>query len=200
MVDLMMPVSPLEDVLVQGRYGRSLAEGPGVTLSLAHPCDVVSVIAAKGKARALATAAKKGFGLTLPDMAKSSSARGMSAHSSAPDQWIIVAAGSAPGALAPKLEVKLGKQAMITDQSHGRVVMRISGTRARDVLAKGTAIDLRPGSFKPGMCSATQIGHVGVTIACNGPDSFDLIIGRTFVEGFWLGICELALEWGYEVR
>jgi hypothetical protein len=54
MPDLFAPVSPLAHVMQPGRYGRALPEGPGVTLSTVHPCEIASVIAAKGKASALA--------------------------------------------------------------------------------------------------------------------------------------------------
>jgi len=200
MAEMLTQISALDDLIVQGRFGRSLPEGPGVALALVHPCEVVTIIAAKGKARALAAALKTDFGLTLPGMGASATARGVALHGTAPDQWLAVAPGASAGSLAARLEKKLGASAMICDQSHGRTVMAISGPRARDVLAKGTALDLRPTSFKPGMCAATQIGHVGVMIACTGADSFELSVFRSFAEGFWLGVCELALEWGYEIR
>jgi sarcosine oxidase subunit gamma len=190
--------SALEDVLVLGRFGRSLPEGPGVTLSHVHPCEVASIISASGKSRALAAALKKDFGITLPGMGQSASARGVSMHGVGPGQWLVVSASVK--ALAGKLDTRLGKIAAVTDQSHGRVMMTMAGPRARDVLSKGTAVDLRPASFKSGMCAATQIGHVGVVIACTGADSFELSVFRSFAEGFWLGLTELALEWGYEVR
>ncbi len=200
MADTMTQVSALDDVVVHGRFGRSLPEGPGVALSLVHPCEVVSLIAARGKARALAAAVKKDFGLGLPDMGASTTARGVSLHGTAPGQWLAVAPAAAAGTLAGRLDKKLGSMAMVTDQSHGRTVMHLKGPRARDVLAKGTAVDLRPSSFTPGSCASTQIGHVGVMIACTGADSFELSVFRSFAEGFWLGLSELALEWGYEVR
>ncbi len=200
MADMLTQISALDDMIVPGRFGRSLPEGPGVALSLVHPCEVVTVIAAKGKARALTAAMKKDFGLDLPGMGASASARGMSLHGNGPEQWLAVAPDAAAGSLAQKLEKKLGAMAMVSDQSHGRTVMRMAGARARDVLGKGTAVDLRPDKFTPGMCAATQIGHVGVLIACTAENSFELSVLRSFAEGFWLGVCELALEWGYEIR
>ena len=198
MPDIALPVSPLAHVMRQGRFGRTMPEGPGVTLSTVHPCEIVSVIAAKGKASALAAALKKDFGIALPGMGQSASTRGLTMVGVQPDSWLAVQPGGAN--LAGRLEDKAGKLAMITSQSHGRTLMRISGPRARDVLTKGTAVDLHAATFKPGMAAATQIGHVGVTIVCTGADSFDLITLSTFAAGFWEGLCELSLEWGYEVR
>lgn len=198
MPDAFAPVSPLAHVMQPGRYGRALADGPGVTLSTVHPCEIVSVISARGKARALGTAIKKDFGVALPGMGQTTSARGLMMVGVQPDSWLAVQAGGSN--LATRLEAKISKLAMVTSQSHGRTLMRIAGPRARDVLAKGTAVDLHPAIFKPGMAAATQIGHVGVTIVCTGADSFELITLSTFAAGFWDGICELSLEWGYEVR
>jgi sarcosine oxidase gamma subunit len=59
------------------------------------------------KSRALAAAVKKDFGLDLPGMGGSATARGVSLHGTAPDQWLAVAPGAAAGSLAVKLEKKL---------------------------------------------------------------------------------------------
>jgi sarcosine oxidase gamma subunit len=148
MPDLFAPVSPLAHVMQPGRYGRALPEGPGVTLSTVHPCEIASVIAAKGKASALAAALKKDFGVALPGMGESTSARGLMMVGVQPDSWLAVQPGGSN--LATRLDAKLGKFAMVTSQSHGRTLMRMAGPRARDVLAKGTAVPtcIRPRSSR----------------------------------------------------
>jgi sarcosine oxidase gamma subunit len=93
MPDLFAPVSPLAHVMQPGRYGRALPEGPGVTLSTVHPCEIASVIAAKGKASALAAALKKDFGVALPGMGESASARGLMMVGVQPDSWLAVQPG-----------------------------------------------------------------------------------------------------------
>jgi hypothetical protein len=107
MPDIALPVSPLAHVLTPGRYGRALPEGPGVTLSSVHPCEIVSVIAAKGKARALAMAMKKDFGVALPGMGESTSARGLTLVGVQPDGWLALQPGGTN--LAGRLEDKAGK-------------------------------------------------------------------------------------------
>jgi sarcosine oxidase subunit gamma len=169
-----------------------------VTLSTVHPCEIASVIAAKGKESALSAALRKDFGVALPGMGQSASARGLTMVGVQPYSWLALQPGG--HALASRLDTKLGKLAMVTSLSHGRTLMRIAGPRARDVLSKGTPVDLHQAAFKPGMAAATQIGHVGVTVVCTGADSFDLVTLSTFAAGFWQGLCELSLEWGYEVR
>ena len=199
MAEALMQVCALDGVAVAGRYGRTLAQGPGAVLSVARGCELVSVIAASGQATAAAAALKKELGLALPAMGQSSSARGASLLGVQPGHWIAVKTGSA-GGLTQRLGKAIGNAGLVTSQSHGRTMIRLSGPRSRDVLAKGTPVDLSESRFKPGMVAATQIGHVGVVVACTGADSFDLLVHRSFAEGFWRGVCELALEWGYEVR
>ena len=112
MPDIALPVSSLAHLMRQGRFGRTMPEGPGVTLSTVHPCEIVSVIAAKGKASALAAALKKDFGIALPGMGQSASARGLTMVGVQPDSWLAVQPGGAN--LAGRLEDKAGKLAMIT--------------------------------------------------------------------------------------
>ena len=50
-------ISPLADLAIHGRFGADHGT-PGVTLSVQHPAAVVTVIARKGKAKALADALK----------------------------------------------------------------------------------------------------------------------------------------------
>jgi heterotetrameric sarcosine oxidase gamma subunit len=53
------------------------------------------------------------------------------------------AAEQSAAAISGGVEVR----ASVTDQSHGRVFFRIAGPCVRDVLAKGTPVDLHPRIF-----------------------------------------------------
>ena len=88
----------------------------------------------------------------------------------------------------------------MSDQSHGRVILHIEGPRARDVLGKGTGLDLHPRAFGQGRSAVTQMAHVGVHIAQVGPDAFELSLFRGFAESFWEWLTEMSGEYGYEVR
>ena len=89
--------------------------------------------------------------------------------------------------------------ASVSDQSHGRVILRISGPKARNVLAKGTPVDLHPDVFPVGKSALTQMAHVGVHLTRVGEDAFDLSVFRGFSESFWEWITEQAEEFGYQV-
>lgn len=175
-------VSPLADVAVQGRFGADKG-APGVTLSVRHPLSIVTVIARKGKAKAMAEALS-----------------GYHALWAGPDQYFVLAVGRGEGALYAELAAALSGVASLSDQSHGRVVIRIEGAKARAVLAKGTPVDLHPAEFPVGKSALTQMAHVGVHLTRSAEDSYDLSVFRGFSESFWEWLTEQAEEFGYLVR
>ena len=192
-------VSALAHVMRYGRFGADHEGGPGVTLGLRHPVSIVTVIARKGKARALSTALSDSFGFATPAPGRSEGARGASIQWAGPEQWLVVREDQRDGALYNDLAGRLDGLASVSDQSHGRVIISVSGARVRDVLAKGTPVDLHPRVFDEGDCAVTQMAHVGVHITQTGPDAFEISLFRGFAESFWEWLTEMALEFGYEV-
>ena len=178
----MLPrVSPLRDIAIQGRFGASRT-APGVTFTVRHPLSIISVIARAGQGAATAAALK-----------------GYTAQWAGPDQYFVLAENLGEGALYRDLKAKLAGVASVTDQSHGRVVIRMSGPRARALLAKGTPVDLHPDQFPVGKSALTQMAHVGVHLTRAGDDAYDLSVFRGFSESFWEWMTEQAEEFGYQV-
>lgn len=175
-------VSPLADAAVQGRFGADRG-APGVTFSVCHPLSIATVIARAGKGKAVAEA------LT-----------GYEPRWAGPDQYFVVVQGSGEGALYRELKVALDGIASVSDQSHGRVIIRIEGSKVRNVLAKGTPVDLHADEFAIGKSALTQMAHVGVHLTRVGEDAFELSVFRGFAESFWEWITEQAEEFGYQVR
>lgn len=166
-------VSPLADVAVQGRFGAGTGAA-GVTLSIRHLLTINTVIARKGKAKAVSEALAK--------------LKNTEVRWAGPDQYFVYGEVSLPGI------------ASISDQSHGRVVFRLEGPKARAVLAKGTPVDLHASAFPVGKSAMTQMAHVGVHLTRVGDDAFELSVFRGFSESFWEWLTEQAEEFGYFVR
>lgn len=175
-------VSPLYGVVVQGRFGSGTG-APGVEIRVRHPLSIVTVIARMGQGEA--TAAVLG---------------NYTAQWAGPDQYFIVAEGRGEGALYRELKTALAGIASVTDHSHGRVIIRIAGPKARNVLAKGSAVDLYPDEFAIGKSALTQMAHIGVHLTRIGEDAYDLSVFRGFAESFWQWIAGQAEEFGYEVN
>jgi heterotetrameric sarcosine oxidase gamma subunit len=177
-------VSPLADIALQGRFGADKG-APGVTFTVRHPLSIVTVIARKDKSRALSVALAGLSGCTV--------------QWAGADQYYAVAEGRGEGALFADLKVKLAGLASLSDQSHGRVVIRVAGPKARAVLAKGTPVDLHRDHFAMGASAVTQMAHVGIHLTRVSEDAFELSLFRGFAESFWEWLTEQAEEFGYQV-
>jgi methylglutamate dehydrogenase subunit D len=186
--------------LHQGRHGADRPDGPGLVLALRHPVSIVGVIARKGKAQATSEAMERHFGIACPPAGESRTSDHLALHWCGFEQWYAVADGFADGALHEDLRDRLAGLASVADQSHGRIILHLEGPRARDLLAKGTGLDLHPRAFGPGRSAVTQMAHVGVHIAQIGPNAFELSLFRGFAESFWEWLEEMSDEFGYEVR
>ncbi len=178
---LLLRTLPLRKNARQGRFGADQG-APGVTFSIVHPVSLVTVIARKGKSKTVADALKT-----------SKSVRVMWAG---PDQYYV----QGQGALYAELKKKLGASASVIDQSHGRVVIRIAGSKARAILSKGTPVDLHTDHFPVGKSALTQMAHVGIHLTRTGKDEFTLSVFRGFSESFWEWLTISAAEYGYQVE
>jgi heterotetrameric sarcosine oxidase gamma subunit len=115
-----------------------------------------------------------------------------------PGRWLVVDRRDQLEGLTASLAGAADSGFVVTDLSQARTVLRIAGRKARDVLAKGCALDLHPGVFPVGSCAATSIaGLAAVLVAVNGVPTYDLQVARTYGQYIWEWICEAAAEYGY---
>lgn len=191
-------VSALADVAVQGRFGADKG-APGVTFSVRHPASIVTVIARKDKSEALGKAVEAAYRFALPGAGESAGKNGLAFHWCGVDQYFAIAEGKAEAELYRELKTRFEGLASCSDQSHGRVIIRVVGPKARTLLAKGTPVDLHPAAFGPGKSAMTQMAHVGVHLVQTGEDAFELSVFRGFSENFWEWLTEQAEEFGYQV-
>ena len=103
-----------------------------------------------------------------------------------PDEWLVLGPDGASPGLTTLLQRALnGDHGSVVDFSANRTVLEISGTRARDVLARGCSLDLHPRSFGPGGCAQTLLTSVAVVLhrADPGTDAapvFRLLVRPSF--------------------
>jgi heterotetrameric sarcosine oxidase gamma subunit len=118
----------------------------------------------------------------------------------APGAWMVVAEGLDEGALYKSLLEELQGLAAVIDQSHGRAALRLSGPRARDVLAKGCRLDLHPRAFAPGMCAQSAIAQIGVLLhQLDAAPTYDLYIFAGYALDFLEWLTASAAEFGYRL-
>ena len=189
----------LAGLAAPGHYGRA-----GVTdLVIEERTDLTfaSVIAKRGKRFALINAVNTAFGVALPDGPRRATRGAVTFAGTGPDQWIASAEGSEAAGFATKVRARIGPFAAVADQSDSRLVLRLSGPRVRDVLAKGVPVDLHPSSFKPGDVASTVVGYIGTQIdMLDDAPTYQLTAPRSMAGSFWSWLTSAAAEFGYEVK
>lgn len=195
------PASPLSAHMQPGRLGT---DGSTPVRLSERRVAIAQVMGRKGRdgARdgALRAAISGALGLDLPPAGGSAATGLTTAIWIAPETWLILRDGPPSDDFARELMAACGEAASIVDQSSGKSVVRLSGARARDVLAKGCRIDLHPRVFGPGKSAVTPIAHIhAVLMQVDAAPTFDLIVPSTLARDFveWLGLS--AAEFGYEI-
>lgn len=200
MSSALIALSALEGIAVPGHIGRS-AGTAGVTIGERTDLGLATVMVRKGRQGDLAAAVERAYGVALPAGSRLAAGRKADFIGTGPGQWFVVSETLRNGALARDLAENLRGLASISDQSDGRAVVRISGPKARDVLAKGLPIDLDPRVFMPGDAATSLISYIGVQLwLVDGTPTYDIAVFRGFAESFWGWLTASAAEFGAVVE
>jgi len=113
----------------------------------------------------------------------------------APRTWLVI---SNDEEIINKINKSCDKNDFaITDISHSRAVIRIQGTQAKEVLKKGSPINFN--EFGVNECVGTVFHGINILIdsISDTPDTFNLLVLRSFGESFYHHITDASLEFGY---
>ncbi len=189
----------LIEIYQTGDFGEIKNSQPGVTIAYRADLAMVQVAAFEDQVGKTLTGIENSIGLK-PD--RSACNVTQSGNTSAlwlgPDRWLIVEKENRD--LETVLRSAVSEEiAAITDQSHSRCVLRLSGTQARNILRKGTTLDLDERMFNLGDVRTTSLFHMNGIIHCLRGDSFDLYVARSFAQSFFEVITHAATEYGYQI-
>ncbi|WP_179953873.1 sarcosine oxidase subunit gamma [Denitrobaculum tricleocarpae] len=191
-------VYALAETARPGVYGASRAEGPGLELLELRPATMLQLGAwpdTKGALEAILSDHLKLEVPVTPGQAAVSPEGTLMVM--APGRYLLVSDnGDITQSLLEKIAVETG---VLTDLSHARAGIRISGRNAADVLLKGVVIDLDIRAFTVGSVAQSSFHHVGLTLHRKDETTFDLFVFRGFAVSFWEALTDAALEYGYEV-
>lgn len=112
-----------------------------------------------------------------------------------PDEWLVRSAGPVEaGLLEEKLTGALsgneGSWATAVDVGSGYTVVELSGTRVREVLARGCPLDLHPRLFKEGQCAQSFFFKASIVLIPTGADRYEVVVRRSFADYF----CRILLD------
>lgn len=170
--------------------GEHIVDFKNVRLSERKALSAVQVLSFNGRHDEAAAAIGKALGIECSTRPGDCSA---DEHTqivwNGPNSWMIICqdeqAGRSPGELLATLEKAVGELGAVVDQSHGRCGLRLSGARAREVMAKNTAIDLHPRAFGPGRCAMTSVAHMNATVVqVDETPTYDLFVIRSLARSF----------------
>lgn len=102
-----------------------------------------------------------------------------------PDEWLVRSHQQQPAALEAKLVAALnGQFASAVDIGSGYTVLEVSGTRVRDVLARGCPLDLHPRVLAPGQCAQSHYFKAAIVLVPVSDDTYELVVRRSFADYF----------------
>lgn len=169
---------------------------PHLTVEARENLTIASFAAAKGKREALIAAIRAAYGVELPQSPARVEGRGIAFVWAGPDQWLAIAARERDRDLEIELKPALAGIASVVDQSDGRVVILISGRRARDVLAKGVPVDLDPRAFPVNGVAITHASHIGIILwQLDDAPTYEVALFRSYVDSFAHWLFESAAEY-----
>ena len=194
------PRSAFAGLAVPGRYGRAdgkagslIAERPSLTLK--------QVCARRSKTREMLESVRGALGLKIEDASKRVALDGLAVTGTAPGQWLAIAEGPTGADLLMRMERAVDGLATVVDQSDAKAILRLWGTRARDVLAKGCPLDLHELALRPNDTAVTQIALIPCQLwQLDEEPTFELGIPLSYARSFWSWLTASAAEYGYEVK
>jgi sarcosine oxidase subunit gamma len=99
------------------------------------------------------------------------------------------------------LQEAVGDAASVADQSSGYAILRMTGPKLRETLAKILPLDLHPHCFAAGDVASTLASHVGATLwrLEDADDSpvFEIAVFRSLAGSFWHTLTDSAAEFGF---
>ena len=191
--------TPLSRIYAAGRHG--LKEGAaGLSMAELTDFELVQVMARRGQWDAVTQAGAEIFGKAPPEKPQAVEAERSLLIWSGPDQFLVLAAR---GAAVERARTAFAGTASLSEQSDGRSLIRISGARARDMLAKVCSLDLHPAVYPVGTAAATSIDHTSVNLwrgeHANGEAVFYLLVFATFAESLWRTLLDSGAEYGISI-
>jgi len=118
-----------------------------------------------------------------------------------PDEWLVTApAGQEKALLEALSQATAGHHAALSDVSDARIVLTLSGPRAREVLEKGCSLDLHPRAFQTGHCAQTRLARAAILLhQTNDAPSYDVHVAWSFAAYLWVWLEDAAAEFGLAV-
>ena len=126
-------------------------------------------------------------------------ADGVTVCPAAPGQWLLMADRGADGAFAAAVHERLGDLAHVSEQSHGRQVIRVAGPATLELLMRGCRLDLQTAA--PGFTAQSPVAGFGCLLrVVDATPTIDLVVAAGYARPFWRWLTVTAEPFGSTVE
>lgn len=189
--------SALDDQPVKERRGAISGASPGVALAERSVAAIAQINGAPEGAQLARALAHLELD-SEPEARRAVTGRYVTLLWTGPGQFLAIAARTTAEDMTLVLRDAVEPaRATVTDLSHARTVIRISGPESREVLLKGCPLDIE--AMVKGDCAASLVGHLNAIIHCVDERVFDVYVFRSFGLAMWNWLIDAAEEFGVEV-
>lgn len=191
------PVSAFAGVRTTAGTGT----GTGVRARQRQGLGIARVAARTGQLAALERLVESRFGIVLPEGPRRTDRHEVAAAGIGPQTWLMTCENAA-NAFAADLRLVCADHAAVVDLSDAYAMVRLTGAKLRQALAKLVPIDLHARSFAAGTVAQTVAEHMAVTLwrledSDAGEAVFELCAGRSVALGLYRAIRDSAAEFGF---
>jgi heterotetrameric sarcosine oxidase gamma subunit len=175
--------------------------GSGVIATERDGLGIARIEARRGQAAEVVELLRVQLGVAPPNAPRCVRGGEVTIGGVGPNTWIAVH-DSAGNSFAESLQPLAGHCASVTDQSDAHVILRLTGPKVRETLAKLVPIDVHPRCFRAGDIAQTVCGYMGVTLwrledDVQGDPAFEIWGARSFAASLHQAIGHGAAEFGY---
>jgi len=145
---------------------------------------------------AFMSAAHDALGMALPTEPRTSASWGdVKVLWLSVDQWLILSSRSKAHEILANLRKTLaGIHSLAVDVSDMRAVIRLEGEGCREILMKGTSLDLLDPQYKPGTCRRMRFAEIAALLHVVEENVFDVYVFRSYAHYAWTFLCATARE------
>ncbi len=145
---------------------------------------------------AFMSAAHDVLGFALPTAPRTSAAWGdVKVLWLSVDQWLILSTRNKAQEIMANLRTALqGIHSLAVDVSDMRAVIRLEGEGCREILMKGTSLDLLDPEYKPGCCRRMRFAEIAALLHVVEENVFDVYVFRSYAHYTWNFLCATARE------
>ena len=174
-----------------------VATPPGLAVSLREIPDR-GMIDLRGLTSdaAFMSAAREALGVALPTAPRTSASWGdVRVLWLSVDQWLVLSTRTKAHELLTRLNAALtGIHSLAVDVSDMRAVIRLEGQGIREILMKGTSLDLLSPEVQPGFCRRMRFAEIAALLHVVEENVFDVYVFRSYAHYAWSFLCATARE------